>query len=430
MNQGQRTFKGWARKLAFAVFAAAASALTGAVVGVIVRLVLWTVSAVSDLIWADLADAVDMAVFPLVACAAGGLVIGLYTKYADGVPASLDEVVSSIKERGRYEVQSVPRSIGGFVLPLVFGGAVGPEAGLAGLVATGCSWVSRTSNLIGKTAGEAVSIGVSAAASAVFGAPFAGAALLADSEKADDENDAADDSRRKESVVVQRVGKAALCLVAAFGAFGGMWLVGSFVGRLGGFPRFESFSVELSDLAALAPALFLAYLLAILWLAIGKLLASASDLLGERKVVKPVIAGMAIGALALVVPQALFSGEHQLEMLMTQWASFDPAWLIVIALAKLFATALCLNFGWHGGHFFPHIFVGVSAGYALASFMGVDAGLCVAVVCAAFLSAVMRRPVLVVCLLFLCFPVHGVLWLVLAAFVGSVLPLPKKLLAG
>ena len=84
--------------------------------------------------------------------------------------------------------------------------------------------------------------------------------------------------------------------------------------------------------------------------------------------------------------------------------------------------------GWIGGNFFPSIFAGVSAGYGLAAITGADPTLMVTVTATAFLAGVIRKPLLVLAVLFLCFPVSGLLWMGLAAIIGASLPIPQVLL--
>ncbi len=91
----------------------------------------------------------------------------------------------------------------------------------------------------------------------------------------------------------------------------------------------------------------------------------------------------------------------------------------------MFTTQLCLNLGWRGGHFFPLIFAGISLGYGLAALTGVDAVFALCAVAGALMGTVMRQPILTALLLFLVFPVKGGLVLLVAAVLGSVLPVPK-----
>ena len=79
------------------------------------------------------------------------------------------------------------------------------------------------------------------------------------------------------------------------------------------------------------------------------------------------------------------------------------------------------------GHFFPVIFSGVSLGYGLAILTGADPVFCVAVCTASTMGAVMRQPVMVVGLLLMCFPLKGIVCMIIAAAIAAGIPLPKPL---
>ena len=99
--------------------------------------------------------------------------------------------------------------------------------------------------------------------------------------------------------------------------------------------------------------------------------------------------------------------------------------LILTGVAKLFLTNVCIQSGWRGGHFFPVIFCGVSIGYGVAMLSGLNEAFCLGVITAALLGVILRKPVAVTLLLLLCFPVRVIPWLILAAYLGSLVPLGK-----
>ncbi|WP_271711932.1 chloride channel protein [Hugonella massiliensis] len=211
------------------------------------------------------------------------------------------------------------------------------------------------------------------------------------------------------------------------GAFAGLRLFALATGAQMGLPRFDAMSVSLQDvpwaclLAAAGYALVLAYrgaTVAAAWL---------SRKMGEQPVVKATLCGAALGALGLFLPNVLFSGEEQISVLMGTWTAL-PAWvLIATGVCKAVATPLCLNFGWHGGHFFPCIFIGVTCGYGIAALTGADPVFCVVVTCSVFVAGVVRKPLLVVGLLLLCFPLEGIAWMLVAVYLGAYVPLPRAL---
>lgn len=95
----------------------------------------------------------------------------------------------------------------------------------------------------------------------------------------------------------------------------------------------------------------------------------------------------------------LFSREEQMKT----YTSYLPLTLIRITFFKILLTNLCIQFGLRGDHFFPVIFAGVSMGYGAAMLAhGITGGHVVfkaAIVTAALLEGIMKKP-LAVTLLF------------------------------
>ena len=113
---------------------------------------------------------------------------------------------------------------------------------------------------------------------------------------------------------------------------------------------------------------------------------------------------------------------------MESWTTWTAFALLGTGVLKAAITPMCLNMGWIGGDLFPSIFSGVAAGYGLAAITGADPILMVTVTTTAFLAGVVRKPLLVLGILFLCFPADGILWMGIAAVIGSSLPVPRALL--
>ena len=107
--------------------------------------------------------------------------------------------------------------------------------------------------------------------------------------------------------------------------------------------------------------------------------------------------------------------------------TMSAAVLIATGIAKIAVTAMCVNMGWRGGHFFPVIFSGISMGYGLSVLFDIDPIFGVCATTAAVMGGVMRKPLMAVLLLFLCFPFHSVVVLAVAACIGAFIPLPKSM---
>lgn len=111
--------------------------------------------------------------------------------------------------------------------------------------------------------------------------------------------------------------------------------------------------------------------------------------------------------------------KNQLEL----WLFCALIGAVAGALVWILLTNLCIQFGLKGGHFFPVIFAGVCMGYGVAMLIcGPDGGHVVfgaAIVTASLLGGIMKKPLAVTMLLFLCFPVKMFIWIFIAAVVGS-----------
>jgi len=76
--------------------------------------------------------------YPLAFCTAGGLAIGFFQKKAGPYPKDMNEVMGEVKSTGRCDYGHMGASFFGALLPLLFGGSIGPEAGLTGVIPTEC----------------------------------------------------------------------------------------------------------------------------------------------------------------------------------------------------------------------------------------------------------------------------------------------------
>ena len=359
------------------------------------------------------------ALFPLVLCTVGGVLIGLWTYWSRDEVQPLEVVMHEFKETGSYRTNGALKPVVSFLLPLVFGGSIGFEAGLTGLITSGCCWIRDQLKRAGLRLVDVTDVTIAACLSAIFKTPLVG--IVAGVEEGPD----------TDSYDMRRSTKVVLYIAAAFGAFGGIRLFSSIFGASGGLPRFEEITASLDQLPWVVPCLVVAYLMALLFHGANKLFATIGARLRKSDtglIVCPIICGVAMGAVACALPYVLFPGETQSEELMETWTLWTAAMLLGTGVAKAVVTPLCLNMGWVGGDFFPSIFTGVVAGYGLAALTGVDSMLMVTVTATAYLAGVTRKPLVVLGILLLCFPAGGIIWMGIAAVVGATLPMPTVLL--
>lgn len=401
---------------------------TGFVIGFAVFCIMNLSTWLTALLWHGAGDALGVPWFSLVVCTLGGAIIGLWTWWSDDRVQPLEEVMAEFKATGTFKTNGVVKPVITFLLPLVFGGSVGFEAGLTGLITAGCCWIRDKLKAAGLRAAAVADVTIAASMAAIFGTPLAGIVAGAESSPAD--GDDVLDEPGVDDVNMRRGVKIVLYTAAAFGAFGGIALFSELFGVAGGLPRFEAITATYAELLWVIPCLIVAYVMTLLFHGSARLFAGVSDRLGggmAGAVLKPIIAGVVMGAIAMALPYVLWPGEVQSEELMASWTTWTAVALLGTGLLKAVVTPMCLNMGWIGGNFFPSIFAGVAAGYGLAALTGADPMLMVTVTATAFLAGVIRKPLLVLAVLFLCFPVVGVFWMGLAAIIGAALPVPRIL---
>ncbi len=354
----------------------------------------------------------------LLLCLGGGLAIGLFRKRFGELPEDLDTVMKDVKENGRYEYDRLGRMSVAALLPLVFGGSVGPEAGLTGVIAGLSTWVGDRMRRFGSDFKDLTCAGVQAALSAVFTAPLYGfVAPFAGS---------ASDIPEQGTFVAPKRWKAVAYLCAVAGALVAFLGLGALFGGGLGMPRFSALSVG-------APELCWLIVLVAAGCAAGWLFHIGNAVSGKVRgrlggpVVRCVLAGFLLAVAGTAFPLVMFAGESQSELVMESYAQIGAVALLATGFLKPLLTAVCIKLGWRGGHFFPLIFSGICLGYGFSLVLGIDAVFCCAACTAACMAAVMRQPLMVALLLFLCFPVSGVAVMLVAALVAAAVPLPRCL---
>jgi chloride channel protein, CIC family len=139
----------------------------------------------------------------------------------------------------------------------------------------------------------------------------------------------------------------------------------------------------------------------------------------ERHVPKPIYrpaaAGLVLGLCALVVPQIMSVGYGTVDSML--WERLDPtllhwalpvtAFLAIVLLVKVFATALCAAGGFGGGEIGPSIFIGATAGalyggvvHHLMPFVSETYGGYALVAAGAMMAAALQAPMTTILMVF------------------------------
>ena len=409
-------------------------ALTGALAGAAVWLFFFAMEHGIDFFWTEAPHMLGAASpelasgpfgclpYPFFVCLVGGLLIGLYEKVTGAKTDDLNQVMAKVKQDGRYPYDNLGKLSIAALLPLLFGGSIGPEAGLTGVIAGLCSWVGDRMRRFGAEFRELTLLGTQAALTALFTAPVFGfVAPLAGSA------DGQDDSSDEITIKLPKAQKTVVYGIAIAGGLGAYLLLGQLMGGGMGMPRFEAAEMGSLELTWLIPLTLVGMVCGWLFFVSEHASEALAHAIGERPVVKAMLAGLALAACGTVLPFTMFAGETQADVLMETYLTIPAGVLIATGLVKAMLTPALINLGWRGGHFFPVIFSGVSLGYGFALLTGADPVFCVAVCTASTMGAVMRQPVMVVGLLLMCFPLKGIVAMIIAAVIAAGIPLPKPL---
>ena len=227
------------------------------------------------------------------------------------------------------------------VLSLGAGASVGQYGPLAHMGSSVGSWISRLTGNDYHFRRIGIGCGAAAAIAAAFNAPIAGLLFA-------------------HEVILRHFSLRAFAPVTVSAVLG--YVVSHIV-----FQRPPLF--EVSEILVANPSEYLlfigigvagavvavAYMRAVLWA--GDL----SQRLNWPGPLKTAFAGLAVGLVALQVPEILGIGGEVLRTAVTEH-SLAPVDLALILIAKLLLTALCLGFGFAGGVFSPALLIGVLFG--------------------------------------------------------------------
>ncbi len=390
-------------QLKFTFFAACIGGAIGAFIWAFLKIMGIGQEALFDI----LPEYIDIPYLTLLICVVGGLVVGIYEKLFHASPEDLETVMAVIKRDGKYSCDRLGIRTVGAALPLIFGASIGPEAGLTGIIAGLCFWAGERFRYVGKHLSELSQIGLGAALGVIFRSPLFGFMMPIEDEEVTEQLAHRDKMLAYLASILGGFGVYSFCS-AVFG--GGMVIT-----------RLEAEGIETRERVFVVILIFAGVLAGVLYTLFHKGTQKLFIFLNKKigVILCAVIGGICIGLFGMYVPFSMFSGEAQMEELVESYMIYTPVALLLIGAAKLLLTNISIQSGFKGGHFFPIIFAGVSIGYGVGSFCSVSLTFAAAVVTSALMGFIMKKPIAVVLLLMLCFPVEGIVWMLLAAVAGS-----------
>ena len=273
----------------------------------------------------------------------GGLVVGLLANMMTDsrFHGPLDAIRTAQSLDANMPVKSSVTSTLAACISLGSGASVGQYGPLAHMGASIGSWISRLTGGDRSLGKIGLACGAAAAISAAFHAPIAGLVF-------------------SREVMLRHYSLRAFAPIAVAATLG--YVVASVV-----FQRTPLF--EVGELAVASPYEYLVFIsIGILGAVVATLFMRAIEYAGTvaRNLAWPVpvktaLAGLALGIVALQIPEVLGIGQEVLREAMIGNV-FDAADLALILVAKLLVTALCLGAGFAGGVFSPALLIGTLFG--------------------------------------------------------------------
>lgn len=385
------------------------------IIGVVTGLIIWCfISGMNfgiNFLWVYLPGLIDFRYYTIVVCLMGGLLIGLWkTKYGDG-PEELNQVIETVKHEHRYSYSNFFPSIVSSILPLIFGASIGPEAGLTGIIAGLYTWIGDKLKIFNDELDELAQIGITATLGTVFVSPMFGFVEPIENEESK----------------LPKTSKYMLYFVAILSSFG----IFVFLNHLT-HNQLALHSIGVADLSNLnylgvIILIILGIVLSYVYFISHKLSKRIFENLGNNFILRGVVGGLILGIIGTLLPLTMFSGEKQIYLLLDSGVQLGIIVLILTSIIKIVLTNICIETGLKGGHFFPLIFSGTAMGYALSIILNMDPVISMSIVTTSFMASILKKPIAVVLLLMIIFPVNLIPLMLVSAVIPCLFETPKFL---
>lgn len=394
------------------------AAVTGTVIAALVWLYLKVANVGVTIIWDMIPKYVDAKGYTILVCLAGGVVIGIFHRAYGPWPESMADSVKRVKNTGTYPFEKLPMIVAAAFLPLLFGGAVGPEAGLVSILLGLCCWAMRQFGLARWKMETYLRNDPFISRKYLFRVMLSGLTLPADQIIYD-----------KNQVQWKRAEQISAGVVAGLSGLFVYELLNALLGRGLSIPHLSQGAIETREKVGAVLLISVGIGAGYLYLVFRRLISAFFAKLAEKKlaVLNAVLGGLVLGLIGSALPMTMFSGGNAIQAIQYEYLQYTPYLLILIGVVKLFLTNVCIESGWRGGHFFPVIFSGLSIGFGFSVLLNTNQIFSVILVTAALLGTILQQPLGAIVLSIIFFPIEDFGWMCLASVVGGCIPLPKQL---
>ena len=278
--------------------------------------------------------------------ALGGLLVGLLVHWVmpERRPQGVADVIeTSALFGGRMSLRTGIKAAAVSAASLGVGASAGREGPMVHLGASLGSWLARQLHLGRRLSRTLLGCGVAAAVAASFNAPIAGVFFALE-------------------VVIGHYALSAFAPIVISG------VTGTLVSRAyyGDFPAFilpqEHVITSVLEFPAFALLGIVSAVAAIVFMRSTMFAEQVAKKLPIRPWLRPALAGLAVGAIAIFYPEVLGVGYQATDEALRE--SYTLTVLLALIVAKTAATAISLGGGFGGGVFSPSLFIGAMVGGA------------------------------------------------------------------
>ena len=375
------------------------------VLGIIIGLVSWLFLSVVykgiHVVWHTVPEQFDIPFYLFLVPVIVGVCIGLLQHRYGRMPRLMPEVMEERIDTGRIDYRLIGFTTLTALLVLIGGASLGPEAALVGIVGGLTTWFSDRIRHVRQELGELQEVGHAVVLGIVFNAPLFGAI-------------AAEENEQKKQPMLN--------LLATLAGIGTFYLLNQLDERppfIIKFPEMETIQLNWTVILIVLSGILLGWLYLISEHAMMQLFLNVPILLLTT------LGGVGIGAMALLYPDLLFSGEETILEYIEEWRLIPLYTLLLFSVLKLLFTAFCLATGWRGGHIYPLLFSSFTLGYFFSLLFDIDMTFSVVLTTSALLATAMRQPLAIIVLLVLFFPPNSWLYVFAVVAIVSKIPLPS-----
>ena len=385
--------------------------IIGAIAGLIIWCFIRCMNFGIHFLWDYLPSLINFKYYTITVCLIGGLLVGLWkNKYGDG-PEELNQVIRTVKQEHRYSYSNIFPSIVSSILPLIFGASIGPEAGLTGIIAGLYTWMGDKLKIFNDELEELAHIGITATLGTIFVSPMFGFVEPIENEESK----------------LPKTSKNILYFVAILSSFGIFIFLNHLTHNQVGLHSIGTATLSNLNYPGVIMLIILGILLSYVYFISRKLSKRIFKNLGDNFILKGVVGGLILGIIGTLLPLTMFSGEEQIYLLLDAGVQLGLIVLILTSVLKIALTNICIETGLKGGHFFPLIFSGTSMGYALGILFNMDPIISMSIVTTSLMAGILRKPIAVVLLLMIIFPVNLIPLMLVSAVIPCLFETPEFL---